>query len=88
MKQDWLCFARAAVPRYTSYPTAVQFHDGVGAACADDWAAAVEPGKPISVYVHVPFCEQLCWYCGCTTKVVNRYQPIGKYAATKVSERV
>jgi oxygen-independent coproporphyrinogen-3 oxidase len=79
MKQDWLCFARAAVPRYTSYPTAVQFHYGVGAACADDWAAAVEPGKPISVYVHVPFCEQLCWYCGCHTSVPNGYARVSRY---------
>ncbi|WP_084398028.1 oxygen-independent coproporphyrinogen III oxidase [Henriciella aquimarina] len=79
MRQDWLSFAQAAVPRYTSYPTAVQFHNGVAAAEASDWAGMVRPGKPISVYVHVPFCEQLCWYCGCHTSVPNGYERISRY---------
>ncbi|WP_300394768.1 oxygen-independent coproporphyrinogen III oxidase [Henriciella sp.] len=79
MRQDWISFARATVPRYTSYPTAVQFNDGIGARQVGDWAATVDPHGAISVYVHVPFCEQLCWYCGCHTSVPNGYARVERY---------
>ncbi len=75
-------FARHAgrnIPRYTSYPTALAFHAGVGEDQARAWAASVRPDQPISVYVHVPFCRQLCWYCGCHTSVPNGYRRIGAY---------
>ncbi len=60
-------------PRYTSYPTAVQFHAGFGPA---DYEAAARasngPGaKPLSIYMHVPFCESPCFYCGCN-KIITR----------------
>ena len=64
-------------PRYTSYPTAVQFHDNFG---EDDYrrVALASNGdnpdeRPLSVYVHVPFCHSLCYYCGCY-KIVTRHQ--------------
>ncbi len=59
-------------PRYTSYPTAVQFHEGIGE--AEYRAAATasnEAGKPLSLYVHVPFCASPCFYCGCN-KIITR----------------
>lgn len=61
-------------PRYTSYPTAVQFHEGFG---AEDYArlARLSNGKAgprdLSLYVHIPFCHSLCYYCGCH-KIVTR----------------
>ena len=60
-------------PRYTSYPTAVQFHERFGIVEYDTAARAsneLDP-KPLSLYVHVPFCESPCFYCGCN-KVITR----------------
>ncbi|MFO7808036.1 oxygen-independent coproporphyrinogen III oxidase [Guyparkeria sp.] len=59
-------------PRYTSYPTAVQFHDGFS---EDDYRAAAArsntTGGPLSLYVHIPFCDTVCYYCACN-KVVTK----------------
>lgn len=74
------------VPRYTSYPTAPHFHPGVSAATYERWLAAVGPEEPLSLYFHVPFCREMCWYCGCHTKIVRRYEPVGDYAATMADE--
>ncbi|MGQ7958319.1 oxygen-independent coproporphyrinogen III oxidase [Pseudomonas sp. SP16.1] len=68
-----------AGPRYTSYPTAVQFHDGIGSfdllhALRDSRKAA----NPLSLYVHIPFCAHICYYCACNkviTKDRGRAQP-------------
>lgn len=67
------------VPRYTSYPTAPHFGPQVDGRMYRGWLAALDPAAPVSLYVHIPFCHQMCWYCGCTTKIVARYQPIADY---------
>lgn len=74
------------IPRYTSYPTAPHFHAGVTAETYLRWLAKIDPEMPLSLYFHVPFCHAMCWYCGCHTKVVRRYQPIADYASLLETE--
>jgi oxygen-independent coproporphyrinogen III oxidase len=69
----------ARVPRYTSYPTAPHFHAGVDARAYRTWLSELDPAQPLSLYLHVPFCDTLCWFCGCHTKVVNSYSPLAGY---------
>ena len=61
----------AHVPRYTSYPTAPHFHKGVDADSYRNWLEELAPGTPLSLYIHIPFCDTLCWFCACHTTVVN-----------------
>jgi oxygen-independent coproporphyrinogen III oxidase len=68
------------VPRYTSYPTAVQFVDEVGGSTYAEWLAALPVEVPLSIYLHVPFCTELCLYCGCHTTVAHNYSPVAAYA--------
>lgn len=65
------------VPRYTSFPTAAEFGDGVGAADFSASLARVE--GDVSLYVHIPFCEAICWYCGCNTSRNNRRDRMSAY---------
>lgn len=67
------------VPRYTSYPTAAEFHDGVGAAGQAEGLANVAVKEPISLYLHIPYCREICWYCGCNTGAANRSQRLANY---------
>ncbi len=79
MDPKLLSFALQDVPRYTSYPTAVQFQADFPPGLADEWLGSLPPGASLSVYVHIPFCRQLCWYCGCHTSVPNSYERAVKY---------
>ena len=72
-------FADQRIPRYTSYPTAPNFSATVGARDARAWLAALDPDAALSLYLHVPFCSALCWYCGCHTKVPGHDEPIARY---------
>jgi oxygen-independent coproporphyrinogen-3 oxidase len=67
------------VPRYTSYPTAPHFHAGVDPSRYARWLAALDPGEPLSLYLHIPFCDTLCWFCGCSMRVVREYKPVAAY---------
>lgn len=69
----------AKVPRYTSYPTAPHFHSGIDARTYEAWLASVPDDKPLSLYLHVPFCDTLCWFCGCHTTAVTTYKPVTDY---------
>ncbi len=76
-----------AVPRYTSYPTAPHFHPGIDAATQRGWLTQCDPATPISLYLHVPFCRQVCWYCGCNMKLAGpRDAPLKAYVDTLLAE--
>lgn len=70
-----------SVPRYTSYPTAPHFTPAITGDLYEKWLRELDPSHPLSLYLHVPFCQEMCWYCGCHTKVVARYDPVARYAA-------
>ncbi|MEL6206563.1 MAG: oxygen-independent coproporphyrinogen III oxidase [Pseudomonadota bacterium] len=69
----------ARVPRYTSYPTAPHFSEGVGAGHVAEWLSAVTPGARLSLYVHIPFCRRLCWFCACRTQGTATAAPVAGY---------
>src|SRR5690606_1820728 len=69
----------APVPRYTSYPTAPHFHAGIGERDYAGWLAALGASTPVSLYLHIPFCDTLCWFCGCHTKLTRRHAPVSRY---------
>jgi len=69
-----------AGPRYTSYPTAPMFHDGVGhRAYAETLKSAARADAPLSLYIHVPFCNTVCYYCGCNKIVTKQYERAEPY---------
>jgi oxygen-independent coproporphyrinogen III oxidase len=76
-------------PRYTSYPTAQQFRDGI-APNAYEWAAAGGRGarerQPLSAYVHIPFCFSPCFYCGCNKIITHSLERIDTYVRHLVGE--
>ncbi len=69
-------------PRYTSYPTALQFGEDVGEAqYRDNAMASNATGAPLSIYVHIPFCRSLCYYCGCNKIVTRNERRVARYLA-------
>lgn len=66
-------------PRYTSYPTAPHFSSEIDGTIYEQWLSTLPPQDPISLYIHIPFCNQLCWYCGCSTKITNNEASIEAY---------
>ncbi|OJF92736.1 oxygen-independent coproporphyrinogen III oxidase [Pararhizobium antarcticum] len=79
-------YGEARLPRYTSYPTAPLFSSAIGSGDCTRWLAAVPSGSSASLYLHVPFCRAMCWYCGCHTTITERDQPILDYLETLKAE--
>ncbi|MDA1154596.1 MAG: oxygen-independent coproporphyrinogen III oxidase [Proteobacteria bacterium] len=69
----------ARVPRDTSYPPATAFTAGVGSDFQRDSLATLDPAVPVSVYLHIPFCERLCWFCACATQGTSTLKPVETY---------
>ncbi len=74
------------VPRYTSYPPATAFSGDVGAAQQAEALNAVVAGTPTSLYVHIPYCHSICWYCGCNTGLAGKAQRLTAYLEALESE--
>src|SRR5580704_3520296 len=66
-------------PRYTSYPPAPFFHDGVGGADVAAALGRVNADDPVSLYLHIPFCAEMCLFCGCHTYITKREDRIRDY---------
>ena len=67
------------VPRYTSYPTAPHFQYHLCQEASRARLRAIPENQSISLYIHIPFCRNLCLYCGCHTKVVDHEAPLSAY---------
>lgn len=65
------------VPRYTSFPTAAEFAEGLEPADYQTELAGLS--GTVSLYVHIPFCDKICWYCGCNTGAANKKQRLASY---------
>lgn len=83
--KDKILKYNAQVPRYTSYPTAPHFQP-VGEKDYLSALAAIDAAKDISLYVHVPFCREMCWYCGCHTTATRKYAPVEDYLSLLLRE--
>lgn len=76
MDPHLLAYAERAAPRYTSYPTAPHFSNEVTGADMRRWLGELPEQSTLSLYLHVPYCRQLCWYCGCNTYAARRDEPV------------
>lgn len=74
-------YGEERLPRYTSYPTAPHFSCAISQQIYRQWLASIPQEQTVSLYLHVPFCRSMCWYCGCNTTIARRNEPIAEYLA-------
>ncbi len=74
------------LPRYTSYPTAPHFTPQVTGETYGKWLADLPPTEELSLYFHIAYCAEMCWFCGCHTKITKRYDPIAVYLEALLAE--
>ncbi len=86
MRDDFLERYDLRVPRYTSYPTAPHFGSAVDGACYKRWLADLDPTLPVSLYLHIAYCAEMCWFCGCHTKATRKYAPVADYLEALLDE--
>ncbi|MDK1376541.1 MULTISPECIES: oxygen-independent coproporphyrinogen III oxidase [unclassified Sinorhizobium] len=71
----------ARLPWYTIYPTVPEFSEAVGAKVCEEWLKVLPADDAVSLYLHVPFCRSMCWYCGFPTSITRRDASIVDYLA-------
>ncbi|MDW4498558.1 oxygen-independent coproporphyrinogen III oxidase [Sulfitobacter sp. D35] len=76
----------ARVPRYTSYPPANHFSATAGGENQAAWLASLSDDDAISLYVHIPFCRRLCWFCACRTQGTSNLRPVAAYVKDVLHE--
>lgn len=86
MDPRYLPYAERQAPRYTSYPTAPHFGPAVDGEAYAGWLADLAPAQALSLYLHVPYCREICWYCGCNTHAARRDEPVADYVDTVLRE--
>lgn len=79
MRQDLVAKYDLRLPRYTSYPTAPHFTPAVDAGTYGRWLSELPAELPLSLYLHIAYCEEMCWFCGCHTKITKKYAPVADY---------
>ncbi|MCH8953379.1 MAG: oxygen-independent coproporphyrinogen III oxidase [Proteobacteria bacterium] len=70
-----------SVPRYTSYPTAPHFSADFAPETYERWLGELDRDAAVSLYLHIPFCDELCWFCACRTQGSKMYYPVTRYLA-------
>ena len=61
------------IPRYTSYPTAPHFKNSINSKIYSSWLNNIKSTENLSLYIHIPFCNSLCYFCGCHTTATKKY---------------
>lgn len=82
----FLKYAEQSAPRYTSYPTAPHFNASVDGGVYRSWLAALPDDASLSLYLHTPYCREMCWYCGCHAFAVKRDEPVAQFVDTVQTE--
>lgn len=77
---------RAKVPRFTSYPPANRFELDTGRKHQAEWLSKLSAEKPVSLYVHIPFCRRICYFCACRTQGTKTLKPVDAYVTTLIKE--
>lgn len=72
-------YGEERLPRYTSYPPSPHFSAAIDADSYASWLRSLPAGATASLYLHVPFCRSMCWYCGCHTSITRHDAPIADY---------
>ncbi len=75
-------YAKQSAPRYTSYPPATHFTPQIDRTDLQKWLAALPTDAKLSLYIHVPYCREICWYCGCNTFATRRDEPLDDFVET------
>jgi oxygen-independent coproporphyrinogen-3 oxidase len=84
-EQDILHWLGKEAPRYTSYPSAHHFVS-IAPQQYQGWLQMIGEGQSVGLYLHVPFCAEMCWFCGCNTQITHRYEPIHTYIEALILE--
>lgn len=74
------------IPRYTSYPTAPHFENSINSKIYSSWLNNVKSIENLSLYIHIPFCNSLCYFCGCHTTATKKYEPVNRYVDFLIKE--